>query len=235
MARTKTFLQLQDEVYERADVQEAYITRPEMRRLVNAGIARLYRLMVSSSADWVETDATLAITSGTAAYDLPEDLWQVRTVAYLDGTTWVPIRRAMSSERFQYQTNSIKADTRYRVRDSGVRIGGSTRIELIPTPTWSGSVKVWYLPNPPQLTTAAATDDAAPLDGVAGWDEMVVLDAVIKIKAKQEEDPTVEAASLAALEAEVRRDASDRDQGEPKRVRDVSCDMAGTDDWWRRP
>jgi hypothetical protein len=232
MPRTRTFLQLQDEVYERADVRESHIERPEMRRLVNGGLARLYRILVRASPDWVESSTDLAVVSGTAVYAMPADFWMIRNVAFNDNGRWIPMRRFMSSERYQFQTGSQKWDVRYRIRDSGIRVGGTAQLELRPEPNWSDTVRVAYIPAPPSLDLTGA-DDAVTLDGVAGWEEFVILDAVIKLKEKQEEDATSEIGDLVRLKADIAEDASDRDEGEPKRVRDVENELSDVDFWFR--
>jgi len=144
----------------------------------------------------------------------------------------IPMRRYMSSERYQYQVSAQIPDWRYRIVDSGIRVSGTVQFEIRPTPDQAATVTVFYIPNPPLLATDG-TDDAIELDGVAGWDEAVVLHATIKVKEKQEEDVADLKADLSAILNEVLLDATDRDEGEPKRVRDVELDVLDADFYWR--
>lgn len=238
MARNQSFGTLLTRAYELtgiplpANETAGYIPKPEMRRYLNEGLARVFRTIVRSSPDWVEIETSVAVVSGTDTYAMPVNFWQVRSVSVAYQGRDIPMRRYMSSERYQYQTGSQIPDWRYRIVDSGIRVTGAVQFQIRPTPTTAATVTVYYLPNPPLLTTNG-TDDGVVLDGVAGWDDLAVLHAAIKAKEKQEEDVADLKDDAAGIEAEISVDATDRDQGEPKRVRDVERDTLETDMMWR--
>jgi len=238
MARNQSLLNLITRAYNLAGIPVptretvGYVTPPEMRRFINEGLALWYRSIVRASPDWVESSTTVSVVSGTASYSMPADFWMPRSVSVLYNGRDIPMPRYMSSERYQFQVSSQIPDWRYRVVDSGIRVGGAVQFQIRPEPNQSATVTVFYIPNPPLLATDGS-DDAIELDGVAGWDEAICTHAAIKVKIKQEEDVTDLKDDLASLLAEVSLDATDRDEGEPKRVRDVELEVMDSDFYGR--
>lgn len=78
---------------------------------------------------------------------------------------------------------------------------------------------VYYTPAPTRLSSGTDT-----FDGIAGWEEWVVLDAAIKCMAKEESDVSILAAQKVAIEKQIEQLAGDRDAGWPERIVDVSRD-----------
>lgn len=74
-----------------------------------------------------------------------------------------------------------------------------------------------YTPSPPRLGLGASQI----VDGVAGWEEWIVLDATIKILAKEESDTTDLKQQRADLQMQIEQLAGDRDAGTADRVVDV--------------
>lgn len=68
-------------------------------------------------------------------------------------------------------------------------------------------------------------DYNTPIDGVAGWEEYIVIDAAIKCKDKEESDVTVLAARKVEKKKEIEGISANRDTGAPARVADVMNDM----------
>lgn len=77
-------------------------------------------------------------------------------------------------------------------------------------------ITVYYVPAPQRLES-----DSDFFDGIAGWEEWVVLDAAIKCLQKEESDVSVLAGQKAAVEDAIRGLASERDGGFPERVADM--------------
>ncbi len=238
MARNETLANLITRAYELAGIPEpanetaGYIIKPQMRRFLNEGIGLYYRTLVSCSPDWVEREVDVSVVAGTATYSLPSDFWKIRSVGVLYNGRIIPMRRYMSSERYQYQTARQIPDWRYRIVDSGIRLTGEVQFRVRPDPQTGATVTVYYIPNAPRLNTDG-TDDTEQLDGVVGWDEVIVLHATIRAKEKQEEDVADLKDDLGVLLGEIGVDATDRDEGEPKRVRDVELDLINSDLWLR--
>lgn len=77
-------------------------------------------------------------------------------------------------------------------------------------------------------------DYNTPIDGIAGWEEYIVIDAAIKCKDKEESDITVLAGRRAELKKEIEGIAANRDAGTAARTADVMTDIwsAGNGDGW---
>ena len=216
MARNRTLAELQQEVYELADVDLAYIDEPQMTRMINASLAELYDLVVASNKDHYAESANISVVSGTDSYTLAADHYRLVGVDVCDGGAWHLMKRFNLHERNQLQDSEASdVNTSYRV------VGGA--LKLRPTPTWSGTVRVWYIPAPPQLSL-----DTDTWDGISGWEQYVVIDCCLKLGRKQKEDVTELVAEKTALAGRIRGLSADMDDNEPDRVRDVYLEEAGT-------
>lgn len=72
-------------------------------------------------------------------------------------------------------------------------------------------------------------DDSTTLDGIAGWEEFVVIDAAIKAKVKQEEDVQELAGQKLAMTQRIEAMASGRDAGQAQHVSDMLAVNGGYD------
>jgi hypothetical protein len=216
MARNRTLAELQQEVYELADVDLAYIDEPQMTRMINASLAELYDLVVASNKDHYAESTNVNVTSGTDSYTLAADHYRLVGVDIYDSGAWHLMKRFNIHERNQLQDgDGSEGSTSYRV------VGGA--LKLRPTPTWSGTVRVWYIPAPPQLSL-----DTDTWDGIAGWEQYVVIDCCLKLGRKQKEDITELISEKASLAGRIKGLCCDLDDNEPDRVRDVYLEEAGT-------
>lgn len=216
MARTVTLTALTSRIRERGEFASGYISDAVLKDWINESIAELYDLICSVSKDYYLSSQTVTVSSGTNSYDLATAFYKCIGVDIIDGSGQTRnMQRYNFSERNQYQNSgSDKTVTRYRVQGS--------KLYLEPTPTYSGSITVWYVPVP---TLLSATTDT--LDGILGWDEYVVLDVLMKCAAKEESDVSVFAAQKEAVKKRILNMASERDVGEAPRVRDVVQEAMG--------
>lgn len=218
MARNRTLLDIRTEVYDRSDVEEVYCPTDEMDRMINSSLARLYRAMVRASKDWFLSSTDVSVVAGTGNYALASDTWRAQKVLVYDSGEWYPMRRWGLSEICSAQ------ETYGEPRNSGYRVMNK-RLYIFPTDfSWSGTVRVWYTPAPPQLSA-----DTDTWDGVAGWEEFVVVECCIKLAVKQEQDAGELFAERKMLLEEIVGDAAETDDGEPGRVRDVALEKLGLD------
>lgn len=217
MARTKTLEQLRDEIYKRSDVSENFIVDTEMNQMINGSIADLYDLLVNINKDFYLNSDIIPVVAGTDAYTLPPDFWRSVGVDVSEGNINYSMRRFNFAERNMYQTASAgKAITRYRIMGENIRFS--------PVPNWSGNVTLWYIP-----TAEILVNNTDTFDGIVGWEEYVIVDCVIKIRSKREEDASVEMAQKKLLYSRIMNSANERDDGEPDRVRDIYNEMNGSD------
>lgn len=215
MARTRTLTLLETECYERCDVRAITVPQAEMWRMINGSLADLYDQVckVNKSQLMAATAKAIAVVSGTASYALDDTHYRTVGVDVTSGGAWYPMRRFNWSERNigSAESNSNPLSTSYRVQ--------GTKIWFAPTPAWSGTARVWYIPAPPILAAGTTT-----WDGIAGWEEYAVLDTIIKIKSKLEEDAQLEMAQKKACLERILAVAADMDDGEPPHVRDVELE-----------
>lgn len=68
-------------------------------------------------------------------------------------------------------------------------------------------------------------DYNTPIDGIAGWEEVVVISAAVKCKDKEESDVTVLAARYKEKKEEIEGIAANRDPGSAAKTADVMNDM----------
>jgi dsDNA-binding SOS-regulon protein len=74
---------------------------------------------------------------------------------------------------------------------------------------------MWYAPRPQALLA-----DTDLIDGIAGWEEYVIVEACIKAKTKQEDDVSVFMAQKQELLKRIEDAAENRDIGDPETVSD---------------
>ena len=147
--------------------------------------ARLIRFLASSYtwlydllADipgYFESDPPQSIvTTGVASYSLPADHYRTLRVDYqIANGEWRRVKEADIREihRFEASTGSYAA--RFRL------VG--QKLYLYPTPPSGQTYRHIYVP------AATVLDDTADtIDGVSGWEELLVLDAVIKARIKDD-------------------------------------------------
>lgn len=145
-----------------------FVSDAELDQLINTEYAELYGLLVRHSLQRSESVQTIT-ADGSETYDLEADFYSLVGVFRVEGD--VRVRLVRHSERFR--AGSVNGTA------SSYRLINFT-IELYPRPT-SGTYELVYIPVPAELT-----NDADTLDGVLGWEEMVVISAAIKCLQKEE-------------------------------------------------
>ena len=86
-----------------------------------------------------------------------------------------------------------------------------------PGTSGNNNIRVWYIPVMTELAI-----DADELDGVNGYEELVVIDTAIKMKTKQEDDVSVLMARKQELLRRIEKVSQDRDAGMSHRVTDTN-------------
>ena len=180
MARTRTLIQMRDEIRNRGDLRSVRHTDAMLTRNINQSIADLYNLVVEFNSDYYLDSELISIVSGTANYSLASDFYKLVGVDILDiNGNWINVRKFNFAERNQLQeTDSSRRNVRYRIMGSNIR--------LRPTPAWSltNGMQVWYVPVPAELS-----GDADIFDGISGWEEYIILDCIVKARVRDEDDP----------------------------------------------
>jgi len=202
-----TATELIDRCKKRADI--GTVADATIYDWINGSIAELYRLIAHTNPDFYVTSSDIAVRSGTSEYSLPSDFWFGFGVdVQLEDSTWANMRPFRWGDRNQLPHATDRRAARYQFNGSQIRFR--------PSVSWTSTVRVWYVPTPPQMATGTDTWDT-----LAGFDEFVILSVAVKYCAKTEQDPSTFAAQLGALKNEIIGQVQTRDRAEPYYVRDV--------------
>lgn len=229
MARTFTVAELLNEVRLLGDYKNLTDSYSDADSYMSSGTlmtfldkANVYAWNVYAQADenWNVARYTFPTVNGTAEYALPSDLFILRSAeASVDqaATGWVPLTRAtVDDDRYIGSTTPVGGPTSYRLL--------SGTIELLPTPGDVRNVRLTYTPTAQVISSSLQT-----IDGVNGFEQVVVLKATILARIR-EEKPYVDLQNelgehLVQMKEIVRR----RDRGTPAHTRDRR------DSWTRWP
>jgi hypothetical protein len=186
MARTVTVLQSWTGP-ELADIEGtdgvAWISEAELQKRVDAANTELYDILVKNEIHQFETSATVTTVAGTATYALPADHYKTLALDYQWATSrFVSVPELTFADRNRFAPD-ISAD--YGARAAGYRIAGANLV-LLPTPASVQTYKHYYIPKP---TDISAVVTSTTIDGIAGWDELLVLLVAISCYRKEQQSP----------------------------------------------
>jgi hypothetical protein len=191
---------------------------------INSSISAFVDLISKHEPAYYLTRSDVSVVSGTKEYDLPSGFYKLHGVAVEDSSQpdgYAVLNRFNWDERYDYTYSADKWDTRYMVR--------GTKIHFHPTPSWTGTVRLEYIPVPTAL--AQPTDTFTFYNN---WQEWVILDCCIKVCALTGSDPQVYMAELQKVEQRIKGFA-ERDVGKPKTVADYKrVSKYDPRFWWRR-
>lgn len=214
MAKTFQLSEFRTEVRNRGEYRSPYISDSELNSYINASVAHLYDILVEQDTSRYLTQGSISVVSGTESYSLPADFYKAVSVnlpANSSPTGYVLARRIEWQERHYFNTNvtSQKESTAYAIR--------ADNIYFWPTPTWTDTVQLDYIPAYTTLTL-----DADTFDGVNGYEEWVITDVLVKCAAKASDDGRPWERQRALVEQRIMR-AGQRDQARPTTVANVQC------------
>ena len=216
MANTFTLAQLKTRARERSDMENStFISDSELLSYINASHAELYDILVSKFEDYYTIKTTTTVATGASTITLPSDFYKLRGVDFqLDTNTWVAVGKFNFIERNVLNRSIVRRgagfrETQYRV------IGGEIQIE--PEDSAHGEYRIWYTPLPTLLSA-----DTDTVDGINGWEEYIVIDAAIKMLAKEESSTTHLEREKAAMLERIETMAANRDSGQPEKISDTT-------------
>lgn len=214
MARTRTRLQLRDAARREADmVSSTFVTDTMANDWIDTEVAALWDLLVEAAPERYALTTTISTTTGTRAYNVPADFYKPLAVDRQWGADWIACEPWQIAERNDYG-NGHATIPAYRIIGGGLT-GSTAQVYFEPDPG-TATYRLLYV-QAPQLLTA----DGSTLDGVAGWDDYVVLGVAIRMKEKEESDYSGLMARRAQLEARIKRMARGRSSGRAARINDV--------------
>ena len=217
MARARTFAELQAEARALTDtVGDDHVSDTQLGVWLNQGIAELWRKLVACDAGRYAIRDTLSTTAGTQGYDVEDDFLAMLRVSRLDGTRRIPIAR-FNFQQAAYDSPDPRGGdlTRYTIIGQGIE-GDASQIYFDPDPG-TNTYETWYVQCPQLLS---ADDDV--FDGVAGYEDWVVLYASLRIFIRQQDpDQMGILAEMARIDASIVKSATHRDVGSAPRIADV--------------
>ena len=176
MAKTKTLLVLRTEIRNRGDFQDPYFTDTEVNAYINDSIAALWDIIIATDPTRYVSQADISVVSGTRSYSLPSDYYLLQGVEITDSSApsgYRTMHKYNWHERNDGILSNVKWDARYELRGN--------KIWFHPTPTWTDTVQIHYIP-----TATVLSGDSDTFDSINSWSEWVVLDVCIKCADKEE-------------------------------------------------
>jgi hypothetical protein len=192
-------------VRERGEFREQYISNTIVTAWLNESMRAWYDMVINIHPDMYHTTGNISVVAGTDNYSLPADFYHpvgvdVTDFAYSSG--YRTMSRYNFADRNNYSSTTDKDGARYHFKGN--------RIYISPSPGWSDTVRIHYIPTAPQWTTGAST-----VNDWDGWLEWVICDVLIKCAAKEESDASIWVASKKQAEERIRK-AAEWDKSEPE-------------------
>lgn len=155
-------------------VNDTSIPDADWLEWISASYAWLWALLADAGMLPWSTDTIAA--DGTKDYALPAGFYRSLLVQYQYQTGyWADLKWIQPAELHRYdRPNGSQAEGWYN---------DGTNLILLPAPPSGQSYRHIYY-----AAAADITSGATSIDGVAGWEEMIVLDCAIKARMKEETD-----------------------------------------------
>lgn len=218
MAREVTVGALITRIRDVADlVNDGNITDAEMIRYISASYTWLYDILVSKGLHYFESTDTTVADGINTQFALPDDFYAALAVHFQYETNrWRSLPEHMLQEVAALDHRDSAEAYSYRV------VGGN--LELLPRPASGKTYRLLYVPAPADLDAAG---DA--VDGVSGWEELIVIDVAITCRIKQETQVIDLERRLARMLARVEEAAEHRSLSSTRRVTDVDSSVIEKD------
>lgn len=210
---------------QRADmVNNNFVSVQEWNSYITRSYTELYDMLVAVYGDEYEVATPYYFTTdgrNPSSYGLPANLYKLMGVDLaLNQQTGNNTNGWLTLAKFNFASRNRCIFGSTPVSFLGVlnlkyRLLGD-QIEFIPTPMSNQTVRLWYVPKPNVLLA-----DSDTLDGVSGWEELVIIDSAIKALQKEESDVSVLMAQKSAMVERIKGMAANRDAGFPDTVTDV--------------
>lgn len=222
MPQTRTLLEMRTEARQRAEMENStFVTDAELTRYINTAANKLYGKLVAARGDaYYATTATTVTVAGTATVALPSAFYKL----LLPQVTVSGVPRTLR----RLDLEMVEAyGTTTGVPERAMVMGSNLLLRPIPDAVYT--ITFWYLPYLTQLSA-----DGDTFDGIAGWENYVVLSAAISCLNKEESDTSGLMTELALIETEIQALSGERDHAAPSTIRDVSPLPWTSPDPWRR-
>lgn len=174
--RTFTLEDLREMSLRRAGVEESDdLSEEVLNDYINGAIAELWDILKAKADERLLTSTTLSVTANVANVELPAGFYTMRKLEIVDASAPSGYRQLRQISLDATHRFSQVVSKRYRYWLNAYNI------TLVPTPTDSESLRLWYIPVAPYLD-----DDADTIDGWNGYEELIVALVFKRILARQD-------------------------------------------------
>lgn len=232
MAKTVTFLELRTRVRFLGDFEDSIpIDDTRLGEVVNSSIGKVWNLLLRYRGDAYEKEQTPAPATaiGIDYITLAADFYRLVQVEVLDGSNYVRLDAHKTLDRGALSQNAVSPrDLRYRFSATVNPVAASPVVRLVPTPTAVWPLRITYLPSFADLVV-----DADTFDGVNGFEDLVIAQAVKLLKMRESMPMGEWEGEVQKLEREITGEAGDLDSGTPFTLGSSPRYMVDEDDrWW---
>lgn len=178
----------------------AFFTTQDMFDLLNSSFTEFYDVLITAFQNYFVKDPPYEITlsPGTSMYDLPTDFY----------------KSILMEELLSPNQSNVLFPFNELERNSII----STDTAAIPFTT----VRMRYIPAPPTFTDLLET-----IDGISGWDELIVTDMAIAMLESEESDTSALDRRKQRLLTRIQSNAQNRDITMPSVVTDITPQALG--------
>lgn len=213
--RAYTVEDLMKKVRQRTDQEtSSFISDEELIDYIDGSFADFYDQITGLYEQYNLTFATIVTAADTQIYNLPANFYKAQGIE-----TATSGGKKVSLERFEWADRNNTTDDIGQVSDVGTNVEynimGNT-IMFNPQPQAGLNITVWYTPSAPKLTSKSQI-----VDGINGWEELIIADASIKVYEKQEQDPGVFMSQKKRMIERMQEMGQNRDAVKPRKVSDA--------------
>lgn len=214
-----TLLELKTRARHRADMQTSqFVTDSELTDYINASIAELHDILIQSyGSDYYVNETNFNTVVNQESYDLPADFYKLRGVdAKVNNTRYLTLERYNFNERNRYEDFGVwdlngVATIRYRLLGSKIR--------FTPVPDRDVAVRLFYVP-----MATVLVNDTDELTDFNQYSEYVIVDAAIKMLAKEETDTSVFERQKMGLLDRITKASQNRDANKAESISDIHAE-----------
>jgi hypothetical protein len=192
------------------------ITEGETGAWVNAELAALWDVLVSTYEDYAIKREKINVVAGIEDYSMPSDFYKFRKVFPIQSG-----RRCAHLRKFDLnklgEADSLSAILTSPIEETRYRITGN-RLFLHPVPTAAAELELWYVQ---QFDVIYNLDDAVDFRFPTGWEQYVVEGVAANALEKEDLDSTPFRTRQEKILGRIIVMAEDRDVGEPHLMQDT--------------
>jgi hypothetical protein len=211
-------------------INSTFVSKGEWNSYITEARKQFYNIMTTAYGNdyFVANPYTYTLSGSTQFYPLPSDFYKLLGVEVAlngsDPLSWVTIKKFEFIERNRWSFPNVY--TFYGITNLRYRLNGSNIYMVPPTLGGGQTMRIWYVPRPKTLLA-----DTDIVDGIAGYEEFVIVTAAMIALIKEESPTAAEFKALKDEQIEMITDAANnRDIAQPEQVSDTKRINSGWSD-----